>query len=180
MGNTMNKSSSGRRSMRLPEYDYREMGGYFITLKTYHNQTIFGDIKAGEIILSVPGEIVREEWEKTGRLRQNVQLDAYTIMPDHFHAIVILTELVETPVSSSIPDHTVHLSPGPKPGSIGAIAAQFKSMTTRKINYYRHQPGRPVWQRNYYEHIIRDDKDLSRIRQYILNNPYPWQMNKED
>jgi REP element-mobilizing transposase RayT len=115
------------------------------------------------------GMAVREEWLKTAELRENVEVDASMIMPNHLHGIVVITngkgtarraptERFGKPVADSIP----------------TIMRAFKSASTKNINEIRNTPGTPVWQRNYYEHVIRDDEELKAIRQYILSNPANW------
>ena len=112
---------------------------------------------------------IHDEWLKTAELRENVELDASMIMPNHFHGIIVVTngrgtarraptERFGRPVANSIP----------------TIVRAFKSACTKRINEIRNTPGAPVWQRNYYEHVIRNDEELYAIRQYILANPANW------
>lgn len=135
------------------------------------------------------GEIVREEWLRTAELRSNVELDAFVVMPNHVHGIIIITETLEdlatgatqrvAPTKRNVPavgaTGPVAPSPrGPKSGLLGAIVGQFKSITAKRINRVRGTPGAPIWQRNYYDHIIRDERGLDRIRDYIAGNPGRW------
>lgn len=168
-----------RKSIRLPEYDYSSGGGYFITLCCHQKQPLFGQIVDEDVLLSRFGEIVKEEWIKTEQIRPGVQLDEFIIMPDHFHAILFFSE--------SLNEHAVgahscaplqqHIAPQQhgiqfrQPRSLGSLVAGFKSAVTTRINILHQTPGEKVWQRNYYEYIIRDEKDLEDIREYILNNP---------
>ncbi len=132
------------------------------------------------------GRISEKEWKRTGVIRQNVELDAFVIMPNHIHGIIVLNDDVgerrclahekEIPIYK----RAIHrIAPtkeirGAEPGTIGAILGQFKSIVTKQINTVRNTPGVPVWQRNYYEHIIRNEDELNRIREYIINNPPRW------
>jgi putative transposase len=161
-----------RRSLRLKEFDYSQEGAYFITVCTWNWRCIFGEIMAGEMRLNESGKVVEHEWSETEKVRAQVKLDYYVIMPNHFHGIFFIQN----------PDRATHrVAPtgrkpfGPASGSVGAIMGQFKSKATKRINELWKTSGARVWQRNYYEHVIRDDDDLNRIRQYIIDNPARWQ-----
>jgi REP element-mobilizing transposase RayT len=131
--------------------------------------------------LNALGQIVREEWEKTAAIRAEIELGPYVIMPNHFHGIVMIVDdgrgiwriagKGDRPVALTSPT-------GPKPKSIGALIAGYKSAVTRQINLVRQTPGAPVWQRNYYEHIIRDERSYQNIAAYILNNPAQWEADQ--
>ncbi len=149
-----------RRSIRLKGYDYRQPGAYFITICTYPRLEIFGDVVAGKMNLNPAGEIVREEWLKTAQIRPTVELyeDEFVVMPNHMHGIIWIVE------SQSV-GATRRVAPTNKintlvPNSIGAILGQFKSITAKRINAFQGTPGIPVWQRNYYERIIRNEGEL--------------------
>lgn len=158
------------KSLRLKGYDYTQAGGYFITICTKNRMDFFGNIKYGEIILNTLGKIVESEWLRTQSLRKEITLDDYIIMPNHLHGIIII-------------DYSLHLinqfpvgADGRPllrrdPGSLGSIIAGFKSSATKKINIIQNTPGKPVWQRGYYDRIIRNPEELDRIRTYIRNNP---------
>ncbi|MGB7567829.1 MAG: transposase, partial [Chitinivibrionales bacterium] len=121
------------------------------------------------------GGIVRDEWERTFKIRTELMMDEYVIMPDHMHAIIHVGNLPgmgDTPVAPTT--DTRGTPTGPKPRSVGAMVAGFKSGTIKRINELRKTPGAWVWQRNYFEHIIRNEQSLFRIRQYIRNNPTKW------
>ena len=120
-------------------------------------------------MLNQAGRIVADEWSKSVRIRVEIELDAWVVMPNHLHGIVIITNGYrrgDLPVAPT--------TPGPKPKSIGALMAGFKSAAAKRINVIRGTPGAAVWQRNYFEHIIRDDAALNRIRLYIAQNPSRW------
>lgn len=118
----------------------------------------------------------------------HVLLDEYVIMPNHFHGIILLTDTVGAiPAGRPMIDcadirgRAVGVAPtGPVSGSIGAIMAQFKSNVTKRLNTFRDKPGCPVWQRNFYERVIRNDEELSHAREYIVNNPLKWALDKEN
>jgi len=135
------------------------------------------------------GQIVQIEWLRTVDVRPHVEMDAFVIMPNHIHGIIVLTETVGAarrvaPTHRIVPTKrlnavTKHPN-GPTSGSIGAIIGQFKSVTTKQINALRNLPTAPVWQRNYYEHIIRTEKSLHNIRRYIARNPQHWAEDAEN
>jgi REP element-mobilizing transposase RayT len=132
--------------------------------------------------LNRSGEIVRDEWLMTDELRNYVVLDEFMVMPNHFHAILVINNVGATrwvaldgqEKSENRATQRVAPTPGPVSGSIGAIIGQFKSAATKRINQLRNNPGGAVWQRNYYERVIRDDRELDTIRQYIADNPARW------
>jgi putative transposase len=172
-----------RRSVRLKGYDYAQPGAYFVTVCTHGRVCIFGDVVNGEMIVTECGQRVTEEWLYTGLLRPDVVLDTFVVMPNHLHAIVIIMErdhcrgVLHTPCVL----HTPTVDGGPDCGvnspsrTIGAIVRGFKAATVRDINRLRGAPpGTPVWQRNYYEHVVRGAAGLDRIRAYIADNPTRW------
>ncbi len=158
-----------RQSLRLKNYDYTLSGAYFITICTHSRQKLFGKINNGEMILNEFGRIVQLEWERTPQIRKEIELDAYVIMPDHFHAIVIIKD--HPPVELKTLQNE-HISPkGLTARSLGSLIAGFKSSVSGKINKLMQTQGYPIWQRNYYEHIIRNEAEHNKIYDYIQNNP---------
>jgi REP element-mobilizing transposase RayT len=123
------------------------------------------------MFLNGPGEIVDNEWRRTGDLRPNVDLDEYVIMPDHFHGILIMDG---PDVAKPRMDRGAWQCAPTKGASLGDVVRGFKSSVTKKINVLRQTPGVPVWQRNFHDRIIKDADDLKRTREYILNNPLKW------
>ena len=171
---TIRPETRRRRSIRLQDYDYALAGGYFITMVTQDRKCLFGEIVDGEIKLNDWGKTVQDEWEKSAQIRKEIELDAFVVMPNHFHAIVMITDGTGRATGRS------PLQSGPSRRSLGALVGGFKSVVTRSINEFRGSPGRPVWQRNYFEHVIRDENSLNRIRQYILDNPMRWEFDREN
>jgi len=177
-----------RRSIRLPGYDYSAAGAYFITICTQGRECLFGQVVDGEMRLNALGEIVRAEWEKTATMRAEIEIREYVVMPNHFHAIVVIRWDVgrgDRPVARTEERSVARMNTngqvrpkGPDSGSIGALMAGFKSAVTGRINQIRKTPGAPVWQRNYYEHIIRDEQSYEKIAAYILNNPRQWEADQ--
>ena len=176
-----NPEKHHRRSIRLKGYDYSQPGWYFVTVVAQNRDCLFGEIADGEMLLNEIGIIVRDEWIKTAEIRPEIRLDEYIIMPNHIHGIIIIVDDNRrhatgrgdprgTPTRPVAPT----IKPGPKPKSIGSIMAGFKSAVTKRVNAYRGAPGQKLWQRNYWEHIIRNEIELNRIRNYIINNPKNW------
>jgi REP element-mobilizing transposase RayT len=155
------------------------MGKYYITLNTYEREPLFGNIESGKMILSEMGIIAHREWLKTLEIRKNLSLGEFIIMPDHIHGIIeIKWKMVRNKENKFIPQHfsennneKILKSPSK---TLGSIIRGYKSSVTRQINTMNNTPGKPVWQRNYYEQIIWNEKDLFRISRYIRNNPLNW------
>jgi REP element-mobilizing transposase RayT len=150
-----------RRSIRLNGYDYQRPGAYFVTICVQGRARLFGNVVEGEMRHNAAGQMVASEWEGLVERFSGIALDAYVVMPDHFHAIIMLAD-VPTPDTQ-----------------LGDVIGAFKSLTTnryiRAVRDFGWPPfDRQLWQRNYYEHIIRDEADLERIRVYIQSNPARW------
>lgn len=157
-----------------------------MTVCTAGRECLFGEVVEGVVRLNSFGTIVLDEWIRTPAMRSNVELDGFVVMPNHFHAILCIHDVgahCMRPVSDGPPNpnerqNRAHIG-APlqrrQPDSIGSIIAGFKSAATKRINTVRVNPGAPVWQRNYYERIIRNDRELDTIRQYINDNPTKWE-----
>ena len=165
-----------RRSIRLDGYDYTQAGAYFITICTYERECLFGNVVEGNMQPNDLGRIVADEWVKTADIRPEIGLDAWVVMPNHFHGIVVMINGRGTARRAP----TTEQFGKPVAGSIPTIIRSFKSAATKRINEFRHTPGMPVWQRNYFEHIIRNKTALAKIREYIINNPQQWELDREN
>ncbi|HEX8948776.1 MAG TPA: transposase [Dissulfurispiraceae bacterium] len=166
-----------RRSVRLKGYDYSQRGAYFITICAHSRECLFGDVVDGEIRLSDYGHVVEKEWMKTADIRQNIYLDCYMVMPNHFHGIVVIDDDCRGTARRA---PTEERFAKPVAGSLPTIMRSFNSAVTKNINEIRNTPGVPVWQRNYYEHVIRNDDEMNHIREYIVNNPARWAEDEEN
>jgi len=135
----------------------------------------------GEMMSNEYGKVVEREWLKTTQIRTDMELDEFVIMPNHMHGIFVI---IESPkgAHSCAPLQTQHgcVPMQRKPRSLSSFLAGFKSAVTRQINELRGSPYAPLWQRNYYEHVIRNENDLSEIREYIVNNPLKWELDIEN
>jgi len=128
--------------------------------------------------MTAMGGCVEDEWRKTAELRPNVALDEYVVMPNHFHGIIVLSDPDKAGTARRAP--TMETFSRPVRSSLPTIVRSFKSAVTRSINAMRSTPGQPVWQRNYYEHVIRDALSLNHIREYISSNPLRWPADREN
>lgn len=162
-----------RRSIRLKEYDYTQPGGYFITIVAYQRATLFGKIVNGEIQLNALGIIADECWRAIPDHFPNVELGAFVVMPNHVHGILAINEDVDANASTSTEQFQK-----PVPGSIPTIVRSYKSAVTRRIGREHNATG--IWQRNYYEHVIRNQTEWDRIHRYIEANPSTWTEDKEN
>jgi len=185
-----------RRSYRLAGYDYTQSGAYFITICTSNRECLFGEIVMGQMRLNIMGHIVADEWTKTVAMRPAIESDEWVVMPNHFHAIVLINNdkapllgarrAVPSSHTSTEYQHTVpdipHRAPReafgcPVPGSIPTIVRSFKSAVTKQVNLLRQTPGSVLWQRNFWDHVIRNEVDCNRIREYIQTNPQRWELD---
>ena len=165
-----------RHSIRLKGFDYSRLGAYFVTVVSRGRESLFGEIVGGEMRLNQCGVIVREEWERTSVIRPDVELGAYVVMPNHLHGILVFRANVVYAVGATRRVATKTL----QPGSLGAIMAQFKSIVTKRIHALCEISGAPIWQRNYYEHVIRNQHELENIWNYIESNPARWKNDDEN
>jgi len=167
-----------RRSLRLPGYDYSQSNAYFLTICAAHKKFLFGNIKDGIMRLSEAGQVLVEEWLNTAKLRPYLTLDESVVMPNHFHGILWVNETPKQGTARRAP--TMERFGKPVKGSLPTIIGAFKAAVTRRINALRNSGKGEVWQRGYYEHVIRDDESLNRIREYIMHNPLNWEFDREN
>jgi len=159
------------RLPRLRGHDYSSRATYFLTLNVFGRNPLFGAIVGEGILLNEFGAIAEQEWVRCKHLRMEVDLGAFVIMPDHLHGVVAIVPPVQDSSPSSEETKPQVRALYRRPRSLGALVAGFKSSTTRRINLLRSSPRAAVWQRNYHEHVVRNDKELAAITEYILSNP---------
>lgn len=168
----VNPTIHHRRSIRLKSYDYAQAGAYFVTICAYQRACLFGEIMGEAVDLSTTGSVVVGCWEEIPQHFPGIELDAFVVMPNHLHAIIVIDD---HGMASQPPVHEALLRPsGPRPRSLGSIIGQFKAASSKRINVLRATNIPPVWQRNYFERIIRNDDELRRVREYMANNPLRW------
>jgi len=169
-----------RRSIRLTDYDYSQSGGYFVTVVTQGRACLFGEIVNETIKLNEAGHMVERWWFELKHKFPTVETDEFVVMPNHFHGIVVIAVGADLRVGPHAARPGTHVGV-PLP----SVVQWFKTMTTNEyicgIKTLRWVPfhGR-LWQRNYYEHIIRNEESLPRVRQYITDNPVRWPYDREN
>ena len=195
---TLYKNKYRVESARLKGWDYSSPGYYFITICTKNRECLFGNVVQGEIVLSEMGKMAEQYWREIPVHFNGIKLDEFVVMPNHIHGIISIVEtpvvetpvvetpvvetpvvetpIVETPnlgvstigVNDTGNDHDIKNTP-----NIGIIINQYKRICTIRIR--TSNPGIPVWQPRFHDHIIRDENELNRIRQYIIDNPVNWE-----
>jgi REP element-mobilizing transposase RayT len=146
-----------RRSIRWKGYDYSSCGVYFITICTHDREHLFGDIVDGQMHLNELGDIADYHWQKLSKYHPQIEIDESIVMPNHLHGIIVIVE------------------PSSDKTAIAEIIRGFKTFSAREINKIRCLRGVPLWQRNYFDRVIRSETELDNVRQYIINNPQNWQ-----
>lgn len=160
-----------RRSVRLKNYDYSQEGLYFVTICCQNKEHFFGKIENGQMILNPIGKIVKQCWEETPKIRPNVMLHQFVVMPNHFHAIVEIVHrrgVLHTPNDNEMQKGVCNTPLRSPSQTLGAIVRGFKSAVSKNAGF-------SVWQRNYHEHIIRNEQSYFKIAEYIENNPLKWE-----
>jgi REP element-mobilizing transposase RayT len=171
-----------RRSTRLQGYDYSSPGIYFVTVCTEGTVCLFGEIQGGEMELSAAGDTVVQSWIAIPRRFPEVQLDSFVVIPNHVHGIIIILERGDgrKSAASSAPAADHSNAPENARATLGKIMRAFKSISAIKANDVLGRKGQQIWQRNYFEHIVRLGKDLQEIRNYIAENPRQWGSDSEN
>ncbi|MBE9111799.1 transposase [Nodosilinea sp. LEGE 07298] len=177
-----NPNKHHRRSIRLKGYDYSAAGAYFITICVFQRHCLFGQVVEGDMQLNEFGQIAAECWQAIPDHFPHIELDGWVVMPNHVHGILVAKDTcrgfaLQSPYAN--PGDTLQNPLTPvfgkmSSGSISTVIRSYKSATTKHINTLRDAAGTPVWQRNYYDHIIRDERSLQHMRYYITNNPVTW------
>lgn len=181
-----------RRSIRLKGYDYSQAGLYFITICLQNRACLLGEIVDGEMQLNDAGKMIENEWLKLPERFPNIQLHEYMVMPNHFHAILEIVAQNDAVAQNNGVDNSAQGQPqakgqpqgvAPAGKILGDMIGAFESITT--VEYIRgvknknwNRFNRKLWQRNYWEHIIRNENEYRRISQYIVNNPQKWENDK--
>ena len=169
-----------RRSLRLRNYDYSQSGAYFVTLCVQNKICLLGDISEGILNLNTCGQLTRDAWLWLARQYAYVALDEFVVMPNHLHGILIIDSR-RGGSRTAFQDAEGRSRTAPrKTKPLGSLIAAFKTVSAKSVNTQRFTPGAALWQRNYYEHVIRNETDLARIREYIQNNPAQWALDEEN
>ncbi len=158
-----------RKSIRLKDYDYSQPGYYFVTICAANQECIFGTIIAEQMQLTPSGDIVSQCWRSLPGHVNTLKTDAFVVMPNHIHGILAITDTLEGTATTP-----------PRKWSLGQIVAYYKYESTKLANQSSASAARRLWQPSYYEHVVRNEKDLDRIREYIINNPLQWALDEEN
>jgi REP element-mobilizing transposase RayT len=153
-----------RKSLRLPGYDYSQTGAYFVTICVKSRECLFGAVISEEMIVNELGRIVQSYWQNLANHFSHIDLDYFMVMPNHLHGIIFL-------VGAGSPRPQLPL---------GNLIGYFKFQVTKKINEFLKTPSTQIWQRGFYEHVIRNEESLNRIREYIMTNPSRWYLDREN
>lgn len=160
-----------RKVLRLNNFDYSGDGFYFVTICSAHKAELFGKVVNEIVVLNNLGRIVEDSWLKVGSLHENIRLDEYVIMPNHVHGIIIIEDNVADANFASTTQRTEML--------LSKVIQQFKRAVTIQINKERSGKG-AIWQRSYFDRVIRNEKELYQIRNYIRQNPLKWHLEKNE
>jgi len=169
-------SDQYRKIIRLKDYDYSSAGYYFVTIVSYKRKNIFGEIIDGQNNLNPLGIIVEKTWREIPAHFPYIEVDSHIVMPNHFHGILIISEIRAQHVRAQ------HAEPlrETKAQPLGLIIRSFKSAVTKRVHDLGLFIGEKIWHRNYYEHIIRDEEDYQSIAEYIETNPLNWQYDHDN
>jgi putative transposase len=168
-----------RRSIRIQGFDYSQPGPYFVTICAFHRLCILGRVENGSVRLSRIGEIAHTCWLEIPNHFPNVKVDAFIVMPNHMHGILVIEERAR---------HAVPLRDGapleafrqPVPASVPTIVRSYKSVVSKRVRDSCGSRAIQVWQSNYFERVLRDGEEFSNASRYILENPMMWHLDKEN
>jgi len=165
-----------RKSIRLQQYDYTNQGAYYVTICTWNRECILGNVIESSMQLNSFGNLVIQCWQDLPNHYQNIELDEFVIMPNHMHGVIWINGDISWA--------------GLKPGGLQTrpyiqhglpeIMRALKTFSSRQINQLRQTPGKPVWQRTYFDRVIRNETELYKIREYIRNNPIQWELDENN
>ncbi|MBI5352228.1 MAG: hypothetical protein HZB50_06280 [Chloroflexi bacterium] len=177
-----------RKSIRLQGYDYSHAGAYFVTIVTYQRDCLFGKIENEIMMLNDFGKIADECWRSIPEHFPFVELGTHIIMPNHAHGVIVIRADGSASIGGAAqhvgatqwvaPTTIIERPAGPKRGSLGAIIGSYKMAVTRRIQ--REHNATSIWQRNYHEHIIRNEREMDNIWRYIESNPAHWGDDEEN
>jgi len=190
-----------RGSLRLKGYDYAQAGAYFVTICTHDRACLLGEAVGEGVRLSDAGRMIQAVWDELSNQYPGVETDVFAIMPNHIHGIVVLVasnpcvgvgpcaypDHGQTPERIAEPADVEGQPQGVAPTglSLSDMVHRFKTLTTKRYTdgvKEREWPafrGR-LWQRNYYDHVIRNERELDKIREYIATNPLRWALDREN
>jgi putative transposase len=158
-----------RKSPRLKNYDYSQSGAYFVTICTEGRQHLFGEVENSAMQISQTGQLCIEHWDDLPKHFPSIELDGFVVMPNHVHGILLLTEhpVGTTSMQSARPT---------KRPKLGTVIATYKAAVTRHVHRLNLLEGQ-IWQDRYNDHIIRNERSLNYVRNYVATNPERWEQD---
>ena len=182
-----------RKSIRLPNYDYSQTGAYFVTIGTWNHTCLFGDVVDDEVRLNAMGRIVDQAWQEIPAHYPGVTVEDFVVMPNHMHGVILIEEIdtgaadeknrtADVGARHALDQITgvgAAYMPPVRKATLGVIVATFKAAVTREIHKIREYSSLRVWHRNYYERVIRDEREYEQIVDYIHANPMNWAGDSE-
>jgi len=185
------KPTNQRKNLRLPDFDYSQDGLYFVTIVTQNRVCLFGAVDNKKMILNDVGKMIEQVCQEMPQFMSKVSLEYYVIMPNHFHGIIVINQNLGVDLPK--PLNQISVQPGHQQNeqripdgitSLSSVVQRFKSLTTYRYINGVNKSGWPrfngrLWQRNYYEHIIRNERDYQGIVDYIILNPQNWESDEE-
>lgn len=180
---TYNPDIHHRRSIRLKGFDYSSANAYYVTLCVEGRECLFGEILAGDMRVNYAGRLIAEVWQGLPERFPHVTTDEFVVMPNHFHGIIIINDVVGAPLAAPgfNSDRKANgMGAASSAPTLGTILRAFKSISAIGVNRLMQRRERPLWQRNYFERIIRNDKEMTVAREYIRRNPVQWDQDKEN
>ena len=171
-----------RRSVRLQWFDYTSVGAYFLTLVAFKRICHFGEMEGDEVRLNPVGELAAGVWRELPTWFPRLKLDSFIVMPNHMHGILVLEGLARAkhPPQADASPLPGSRSKGTDAGSVSAIVQTLKALSTRRVHRLPGRAGLRLWQRGFYDHVVRDEEELNRIRTYIEQNPLRWALDREN
>jgi putative transposase len=177
-----------RRSVRLRGHDYASQGAYFVTICAADLRCVFGEVVADAMRSNAVGDIVATCWNEIPAHFPSVRLDAFVLMPNHMHGILMIVNEDATDCRGTTcraptigpPDSTPQHFGVPTARSLPTVVRSFKAAVTKRVHELAGEPDLEIWQRNYFEHVIRNDDALNEIRRYIQENPLRWALDREN
>ncbi|HOZ38151.1 MAG TPA: hypothetical protein PLH64_05305 [Anaerolineaceae bacterium] len=180
-----NDSLPHRKKLRIPDFDYSQPGAYYVSIVTQGRRKLFGQIVDGEMVLNDIGKMVKEVIDQIPEHYPGINVELFVVMPNHIHALLIISEVVAGPRACQSNDGKLRgVDPTKKQLSLSEIVHRIKSLTTHEYMIGVRDKGwsqfeKRLWQRNYYEHVIRNERDYQAIYEYILANPMNWEKDEE-
>lgn len=174
---TYNPDIHHRRSIRLREFDYSSSGGYFVTTCVQNRECLFGNIFNGVMALNDAGMLVESVWNGLTEHFPSIGFDAFVVMPNHVHFIVTIVVPGEDEDDGAAQENRATQGCAP---TLAQVVGAFKSISAAQVNSLLSRTGQPLWQRNYYERVVRNEAELNGFRDYIIHNPLKWEDDTEN